>query len=556
MKYLAFSVFLAIFSGAACVSSDGPEQSSDSAQPGNSDYHILMAEIALQRHEFPVAASEYHKALAGSEDVELAARAGRVIYEHCTYEQALDAARHWIELDPDAVEPRRYLVLLHLQKGQVGKSIAHLEHLHSVVAAESDQGYAALLPILTESRDSQAAFQAMKRLADDHPDDPTAQYSLAYLALRSGDVDLALDTSGRAMAARPDWAEATVLHARALLADGRTDEALTLLDERPEFREDARLRLEYAILLLAADRPEEARLELELLLGEYPRLPGALRTLGFLEFQQGNYELAERYFIDLLGTGLYISDGLFYLGSIAELDGDLDSAASFYSQVTSGDSLIPARVRLSLILYRLGKTDEALRSLEQVAVRDPAAGAELAAARGELLMRLERFDEALELYDRELERFPDDEGLLYARSFLYERMGRVDDALAELEAMLERNPDDPIALNALGYTLADRTDRHEEALDYISRAYEKAPNNAAIVDSMGWIHFRMGDSEAALEYLRRAWSLNRDPEIAAHLGEVLWTSGDRQGAEDIWFESLSENPESSVLQQVIERLMQ
>lgn len=556
MKYLVFSVLLAFASVSACVHGGDRGGAQDQPAEEGSDYHVLMAEIALQRHEFAVAATEYHQALKGNDDPELAARGGRIVYEYGTYEQALEAVKHWVDLAPEAVEPRRYLVLLYLQQGAVRRSLPQLEFLHDVVAASSESGYAALLPVLNEARDQDAAVEAMRRLAEDHPDDPTASYALAYMSLLSGDMQTALAESERAMKARPGWTEATVLRARCLLADGRTDEGLALIQDRPEFRDDPRLRLEYALLLLAADRPEEARLELELLLSDFPRLPGALRTLGFLEFEQGNLDLAGRYFVELVGTGLFVSDALFYLGSIAELDGDLDSAVSFYSQISSGDNLIPARVRLAFILYRLGRTEEALDSLEEVAVTDPSSSVDLASARGELLMRVNRFDEALDLYNHELQRYPDDEGLLYSRAFLYDRMGRLDDSLRELEALLEKHPDDPVALNALGYTLADRTDRYEEAYGYIKRAYDLAPDNPAIVDSMGWIEYRMGNDDAAIEYLRRAWDMSRDPEIAAHLGEVLWHKGDRDGAEEVWFESLSENPESQVLQDVIDRLMQ
>ncbi len=556
MKYLVFSALLAIVSASACVHGSDRSGGAEESTAEGTDYHVLMAEIALQRHEYYVAATEYHRALKGNDDPELAARAGRIVYEYGTYEQAVEAVEHWVDLVPDSLEARRDLVLLYLQQGAVRRALPQLEYLHGVVEASSDDGYAALLPVLMEARDEEAAFGAMRRLAKAHPDDPTASYALAYMSLISGDVALALSESDRAMEARPDWTEATVLHARCLIADGRTEEGLALLQGRPEFRDDPRMRLEYALLLLAADRPEEARLELELLLAEYPRLPGALRTLGFLEFQQGNMDLAGRYFVELIGTGMFVADSLFYLGSIAELDGDLDSAVNFYSQINSGDNLVPARVRLSLILYRLGKTEEALGSLEQVAVTDPASSVDLAAARGELLMRMDRFDEALEIYTRELQRYPGDEGLLYSRAFLYDRMGRTDDSIEELEALLRENPDDPVALNALGYTLADRTDRYEEAYGYIKRALDLDPDNPAIVDSMGWVEYRLGDDAAAIEYLRRAWSMSRDPEIAAHLGEVLWNGGDREGAEEIWFEALAENPDSLVLQRVIDRLMQ
>jgi tetratricopeptide (TPR) repeat protein len=216
MKYLIFSALVAFASVTACVHGEAPPAAGEADDPRDGDYHVLMAEIALQRQQFDVAATEYHRALAGNDDPELAARAGRVIYEYGTYDQALDGARHWVDVVPDALEPRRYLVLLYLQQGAVRKSIAHLEFLHDVVEEKSDQGYAALLPILTEARNPEAALEAMGRLAESHDDDPTAAYALAYMGLRSGDVELALTESARALATRPDWPEATVLRARAI----------------------------------------------------------------------------------------------------------------------------------------------------------------------------------------------------------------------------------------------------------------------------------------------------------------------------------------------------
>jgi len=233
MKYLVFSVMLAVASISACVHGSDRNGAEEQAAEEGADYHVLMAEIALQRHQFAVAATEYHRALKDNDDPELAARAGRIVYEFGTYDQAIEAVQHWVDLAPDAVEPRRYLVLLYLQQGAVRRSLPHLEFLHGVVAASSDTGYAALLPVLTEARDEDAAAEAMRRLAKDHPDDPTAAYAMAYMSLMSGEVDIALSESARAMEARPDWTEATVLHARCLLADGRTEEGLALLQDRP-----------------------------------------------------------------------------------------------------------------------------------------------------------------------------------------------------------------------------------------------------------------------------------------------------------------------------------
>lgn len=539
----------------ACAQT-GSRLAGDAADDQTAEHHVLMAELASQQHDFAEAARQYALALEKTDDPDLAARAGPVVFDYGSYDEALDAARRWIRLDSEAVPPRRQLASLYLQRGRVGKALPELEWLYQLVSRETDQGFVALLPLLTEPGNEAAGYEAMERLARDHDQDPTAHYGLAFMALGKGDVETALARSDRALALRPDWDEAAVLRARAMMTAGRSEEALDALRDWPGFRENPRLRLEFAILQLAADRVEEARLELELLLADFPRLPGALRTLGLLEFQSGNYELAERYLIELVGTGHYVADAMYYLGSIAEIENDLDGAAGFYARVTSGDNLSSARVRLALILYRLGDPENALRSLELTPGMDRDSSLQIVGARGELLMRMERFDEALEIYNAELERYPDEQSLRYSRAFLYDRMGRLDDALDELRQLLRENPEDPIALNALGYTLADRTTDYEEAYRYIAAALERSPDSPAIIDSMGWVQYRLGNLEEAERYLRRAWSLDSDPEIAAHLGEVLWVMGDREAAEEVWFDALSRNPDSRILQEVIDRLQQ
>jgi len=553
-KYLLFLIGVGLLASACAQTGQRPDAGAE--DPQDVQKHVLMAELAVQQHDFAAAAREYAQVMRTTDDPILAARAAPYVFDYGEYDDAVMAASRWIKLDPDALEPRRQIAALYLQKGEVGKALPQLEWLFGVVTAQGDQGFVALLPLLSESGNEAAGYQAIKRLTKQHQEDATAHYALAFMALSNGDLEVALASSERALSLRPDWAEAAVLRARVLIVDGRTEEAMESLQDWPGFRENARLRLEFAILQLAVDRVEEARLELELLLADFPRMPAALRTLGLLEFQAGNYQLAERYLIELIGTGQYMADAMFYLGSIAEIENDLDGAASFYARVTGGSNAAAARVRLALILYRLGDPEKALRSLELFPATDMESTLQLVNARGELLMRMERYDEALALYDAELQRYPDEQSLRYSRAFLLDRMGRIDDALAVLQQLLQENPQDPIALNALGYTLADRTDRYQEAYGYISQALEYSPDSPAIIDSMGWVQFKMGNLETAETYLRQAWSLDSDPEIAAHLGEVLWTMGDTEAAEEVWFEALSQNPDSIILQKVIERLRQ
>jgi tetratricopeptide (TPR) repeat protein len=293
---------------------------------------------------------------------------------------------------------------------------------------------------------------------------------------------------------------------------------------------------------------------LEELLAERPSDPGALRAMGYLDYFAGDLESARRHFMALLGTGRHTNDALFYLGSIADAEGDIEEAARLYSRVNGGENLVSAQVRLALVMYRMGRPELAVDHLEEFAEMQPEAALELGVAQAELLTRMDETERALEVYERLVERYPESDQLLYSRALLFERLDRVDDAVADLRRIAGRNPQDAAALNALGYTLADRTESHQEAYDLIRRANELDPDNAAIIDSMGWVLYRLGQDEEALPWLERAWSLQRDPEVAAHLGEVLWSMGRQDAARDIWTEAIVEFPGSDVLLETMGRL--
>ncbi|MFN2166353.1 MAG: tetratricopeptide repeat protein, partial [Anaerolineae bacterium] len=274
----------------------------------------------------------------------------------------------------------------------------------------------------------------------------------------------------------------------------------------------------------------------------------------YLEFSEGNMDDARRHFMALMATGRFPDDAVFYLGSIAEQEGDLHEAVRMYSRVSGGQHLVTAQVRLALLMYRMGRPQLALQHLEEFGRLNPRAEVELSTARAELLARMGDTDAALQAYDELIAAHPEADEALYARALLYERLDRVDEALADMRELLRRRPDDPTFLNALGYTLADRTERYDEAYDLVRRAYEQAPDSPAVVDSMGWVLFRLGRHEEALEYLRRAWDLERDPEIAAHLGEVLWDMGRADEARDVWTDAIVDFPDSEVLRETMRRL--
>jgi tetratricopeptide (TPR) repeat protein len=548
---------LALMLLAACAapgpeSTDPDELAPDFGQPGDAGYHLLMAEIALQRDLPALAATEYLRAARASDDPSVAERATRIAVAFGTRAEGLEAAQRWAALAPDDLHPRRFLVRLHLEEGDRERAVAELGFLRAA-AGQAERAFLPLLPLVVEAQDREAALDAMAAVVADYPDDASGAYVRAYLALRAGDMRLAEAEAGRAVALDPGWTEAAMLYARSMAADGRIDEALGWLAGRPEAA-DPEVQLEIAVMLMAGERNAEARALLEQLLAAHPADADALRALGYLEYFDGEPEAAQEAFMSLLATGRHTNDALFYLGGIAEQQGEIEEAARLYSRVSGGEHLVTAQVRLALVMFRMGRPELAINHLELFGQRNPGAAVELGAARAELLMRLGLPEDALEVYSELLERHPDDAMIRYARGLLHVELGQVTEALADFEHLVALYPDDPSALNALGYTLTDMTDRHEEAYPLIRRALALEPDDPAILDSMGWVLFRLGRPEEALPYIERSWALQRDAEIAAHLGEILWSLGRIDEAREIWLEAIIDFPGSQVLLDTMGRL--
>ena len=549
---LPLLLMLAACAGPAPATSEPDQAAPDFGRPGEPDYHLFMGELALQREKPALAATEFLRAARTSSDTAVAERAARFTAAYGTPEEALEAARLWAGLDPDSLHPQRLLVRANLALGRPAPAAAGFERLRAA-GGDGGRAFLALLPLAGEARDPRVALEAMSTVTADYPADPSAAYVDSYLALRAGETDAARAAAQRALALEPDWVDAALLYARALDAAGETQAALDWL-ARHDAAASRELRLESATILINAERADEARVVLEELLDEVPADAEALRALGYLEFHAGRAAEARQAFMALLAHGQYTNDALFYLGGLAEQEGKVEEAARLYSRVDAGEHLVTAQVRLALLMFRMGRPELALQHLELFAQRNPGADVELGVARAELLSRLGRPEEAFDVYGALLERRPDEVGLRYARGMLGVELGRVDAAVADFRHIVALRPQDPAALNALGYTLADLTERHDEAFELISRALALDPENPAVLDSMGWVLYRLGRPEHALPYLERALMLQNDPEIAAHLGEVLWVLGRTDDARTTWLEALVEFPGSSILLDTMGRL--
>jgi len=317
----------------------------------------------------------------------------------------------------------------------------------------------------------------------------------------------------------------------------------------------SKLRLAYARTLVSAGQFPEAHAEFTRLTRDFPRNAEVSFAAGLLSLQMGDVAAAHALLTQTLEYGPRESDAVYYyLGQIAEQMKQVDEAAAAYAHVKSGNYLVSARVRQATLLAHADKLDAALTLLAGTTGENAAQNVRLVQARAELLRQAKRHTEEFAVLDEGLKRFPESPDLLYDRAMAAEKIDRLDVLEADLRRVMVLRPDDAQAYNALGYTLADRTDRLAEALVLIERALALAPEDPFILDSMGWAQFRMGNLSRAQDYLERAFKLRTDPEIAAHLGEVLWARGQRDEAGRVWQSSLQIHPQNEVLLETLRRL--
>jgi tetratricopeptide (TPR) repeat protein len=275
--------------------------------------------------------------------------------------------------------------------------------------------------------------------------------------------------------------------------------------------------------------------------------------LALARLESGQTERARQDLLGLAEVERLQSQAQYYLGLIEMRERHFENALRWFEKIQSGSLAFDARVNAITTLIQMGRTDDARQRLEEARKLNPREALRLYLLEAEVLSKAKRYEQSFDLLTKAMEAMPGQVELIYARALMAEHLGRIEILEADLRGVLEKNPDDANALNALGYTLASQTERLEEAKRYIQRAMELKPEDPAILDSYGWLQYRLGEYEIALDYLQRAYKMMPDPEIGAHLGEVLWESGRQQDAKKIWRESLKKDPEHEDMKDVLQR---
>lgn len=517
-------------------------------------YGLLVAELALRRNQFDLALDHYLEQARRTRDAGVVRQAARIA-DYLDHEsEALEMATLWVEVDPENADALRFAAMQHIRSGDLEAALEHLGELRRRQGSATFGRLARQAEDLDE-RGRGRLMVGLDLLLAEHPDDPELTYAKAVLLLQEDRTEEALPLLREAFAAGESFSLGFT-YARTLRASGDLDGALAVLEAMRGWEGDtARAGFTMGRMLLDSGRLEEARGVFEGLLEERPHDANVHMSLAYVAIDQERFAVARVHLQEVLTLGEQTALAHYYLGRVAEGEDKPDEAIAHYDAVESGEEFLAAQGRVMEILVSENRMPEARLRLAELRGRRAADPVTLFVIESELLLDAGEPTLALDLVQRALESHPDAISLLYAHAMILEKLDDLAGLERGLRRILEMEPDNAVALNALGYTLADRTDRYEEAHRLIVRALELQPDDAAFIDSMGWVQYRLMHYDEALRLLRLAHHDMPDHEVTAHLGEVLWVTGSRGEALKVWREGFERDPDSEILKRVMGRFV-
>jgi tetratricopeptide (TPR) repeat protein len=535
---------------ALLLTSLGVHAQSDAGHSGLTSefiYKYLVGEVAGQRGDIGLASSLFFDLAKSSRDPRMAERAARAAAYGNQQQLAIRAASLWAELDPESTEAQQAVSQMLLSTGKLEDAQPYLKKLLAAPETRAN-GFLYLNGIVTRQQDKAAAFKLVQELAAPYPDLAEARFTLAHSAWNTDNQELALKELTAAEELRPGWELAAMLHAEILLRKSPTDALVfyrSFLEKYPEAHDT---RLAYAKLLVSRKQLDDARAQFTQLAETAKDNPEMAVVVGLLAGQMGDYTQADSYFQQALQRGYKDPDLIYiYLGQSAEKQNRADQALAWYQRVLDGERHFDAQLRIAGLLAGQNKLEEArelLQGLPELSSEQQAIALQVEAS---LLAQAKRYDEAYTILDSAVNALPNTPELIYDLAMMAERVQHFDVMEQQLRKLILLKPDFAQAYNALGYTLADRNERLAEAAKLIEKALTLSPDDHYILDSMGWVQYRLGKLDKAADYLRRAYTTQTDPEIAAHLGEVLWQQGNRDEAMKTWEEALRAHPDNESL---------
>ncbi len=516
-------------------------------------FSLLSAELAGQRNRFDIALDNYVTQAINTQDPGISERAFRIAEYLGADQAALDTALIWAKNAPDDLEAQRAAAIQLARTGRYDESMVYME---KVLQGKGDThfDFLALSAADTDQDTRNGLMKSFDRLLQKHPNNGQLVFGKALLLQQDGDTREALKLLEQNPPEEGEIAP-ILLRARLLQSLSRADEALPLLEKSiRKYPDDKRLRLTYARMLVEQDRMDDAKAQFSSLVQQYPEDDELRYSLALVCLEAKDWEEAKGYLEDLIARESHVDSAHLNLGRIAEELNDPQGALAEYGQVGPGNDYLPAQLRQADILMNNGRTAEAEKRLAAARDTQPDYVIQLYLIEAETLSANKQGDKAWKILQQALQQYPDDVNLLYTRAMQAEKRNDLAQMEKDLRLIIKREPDNAMALNALGYTLSDRTTRYAEAKALIEQAHQLTPDDPAVLDSLGWVNYRLGNLAEAERLLRQALERFPDQEVAAHLGEVLWANGKQREAKQIWSKFLKDQPDSPILRSTIKRL--
>lgn len=517
-------------------------------------YTFLLADIAAQRGQGELAAQAYLDLAKATHDLRVARRAAQLAYESRQMEQAREAFQLWHDLEPQAAMPRQMLATVLVSGGKLNEAKPYLVELLAADAKNIGRNFAQLYPLLVRNTDKAAVFRLLQELAQPYPDSAEVRWVLAQSAEAAAMHEEALGEIRKARKLKPEWSGALLLEAQLLQAKAPAEALAVSGKFLQDYPDASEVRLFYARALLEQKQYLESRVQFQALLKKQPDNAELAFAIALLSIQMGELERAEIELKQTLDAGRKDTATVhYYLGQLNEAKKKDALALQEYELVKTGEYAFPSRLRMAYLLVKQGKSKEGREVLHKTEAKNSQQRTQLILTEGQILRDAKQYDAAFKVLAKGLEQQPDQPDLLYEAAMVADKQGKLPVVEKMLRKLIEVAPEHAHAYNALGYALLERKVRLKEAMQLIERAHQLAPEDAAIMDSVGWGYYLLGNMDKSLEFMRRAYAALPDPEIAAHLGEVLWQQNAREEAQNIWQQNLKKNPDNAVLKAVIKK---